>query len=375
MSESGQQFQHAMLREVFEQPSAIERTLARYVRGGALQEEAFGEAGKIFREHKDVVISASGSSRHAGLAAEIMLEDAAGLAVDVEYASEYITRSTNTKRDPAVLVISQSGETADTLAALREAKKRQHPTLAVTNVATSTMANEADISLPTEAGPEKAIPATKSFTTQLVVLRLLSLLAAQARGVLSETQIAKQLRLLAAVPALIEEQLVGWNARMAELAGIYENAKTLLFLGRGIHYPIAREGALKLKESSYVHAEGYPTGELKHGPNALVSDEVPLVALATVDHNDAESVLRYEKTVALLDDMHKQGARTIVIGNVADEALATRASHVVGVTEANEYLLPICEVIPLQLFAYHMALRNGVDVDRPRNLSKAVTRE
>jgi len=375
MIEVGQEFQHAMLREIFDQPAAIQRTLARYVHAGGLNEMAFGNAAQIFREHKDVVIAASGSSRHAGLAAEIMLEDAAGLAVDVEYACEYITRSTNTKRDPAVLVISQSGETADTLAALREAKQRGHPTMAVTNVASSRMAKEADISLPTEAGVEKAIPATKSFTTQLVVLRLLSLLAAQAREVLSPAQVAEQLRLLKSIPSLIEQQLVGWNARMAELASFYQNAKTLLFLGRGIHYPIAREGALKLKESSYIHAEGYPTGELKHGPNALVSDEVPLVVLATFDRNDEESVLRYEKTITLLDDMHKQGARTIVLSNTGDDALASRASHVVGVTEANEYLLPICEVVPLQMFAYHMALRNGVDVDQPRNLTKSVTRE
>ena len=361
-----------MLREIFDQPAAIERTLARYVRDGALNETAFGNAAQIFREHKDLVISASGSSRHAGLAAEIMLEDAAGLSVDVEYASEYITRSTNTKRDPAVLVISQSGETADTLGALREARHRHHPTMAVTNVASSRMAQEADVSLPTEAGVEKAIPATKSFTTQLLVLRLLSLLAAKARGVFTEAEVAEQLRLLADFPALIEKQLMGWNARMAELAGMYQNAKTLLFLGRGIHYAIAREGALKLKESSYVHAEGYPTGELKHGPNALVSDEVPLVVLATVDRSDAESVLRYEKTLALLDDMHKQGARTVVVGNAGDDSLATRASHVVSVEEANEYLLPVFEVIPLQMFAYHMALRNGVDVDRPRNLTKSV---
>ncbi len=375
MSEAEQVFQHAMLREIFDQPAAIRRTLARYVHDGSLNEAAFGNAPQIFREHKDLVIAASGSSRHAGLAAEIMLEDAAGLAVDVEYASEYITRSTNTKRDPAVLVISQSGETADTLAALREAKERGHPTMAVTNVASSRMAEEADISLPTEAGVERAIPATKSFTTQLVVLRLLSLLAAQARELLSPAQVAEQVQLLHSVPSLIDEQLIGWNERMAALAGIYHDAKTLLFLGRGIHYPIAREGALKLKESSYVHAEGYPTGELKHGPNALVSDEVPLVVLATVDRSDDESVLRYAKTVALLDDMHEQGARTVVVGNVGDETLALRASHVVGVREVSEYLLPICEAVPLQMFAYHMALRNGVDVDQPRNLSKAVTRE
>src|ERR1700712_2480577 len=194
-------FEHAMLREIYEQPAAVETTLARYVLGDGLNVESFGNAAECFRKHKDVVIAASGSSRHAGLAAEIMLEDMAGLSVDVEYASEYITRSTNTKRDPAVLVISQSGETADTLGALREAKRRGHPTLAVTNVAGSTIMSEADVALPTLAGVEKAIPATKSFTTQLVVLRLLSLLAAEARGTMMWDDVRTQIAGLKLLPA------------------------------------------------------------------------------------------------------------------------------------------------------------------------------
>jgi glucosamine--fructose-6-phosphate aminotransferase (isomerizing) len=368
-------FAHAMLREIFEQPAAIEATLARYVDGDGLRANSFGAASEYFRKHKDVVIAASGSSRHAGLAAEIMLEDAACLAVDVEYASEYICRSTNTKRDPAVLVISQSGETADTLAALREARRRGHPTLAVTNVPDSTMMHEADVALPTLAGVERAIPATKSFTTQLVVLRLLSLLAAEARGQSEPAELQAQIAALKRLPAQMERQLAAWERRLHELAEKYHAARTLLYLGRAIHYPIAREGALKLKESSYIHAEGYPSGELKHGPNALVSDEVPLVILATVDTADAESVLRYEKTVGLLEDMRAQGAKTIVIGNAGDEALRALVSDVVEVEAADEYTLPMYEVVPLQLFAYFMAVRNGVDVDRPRNLVKSVVLE
>jgi glutamine---fructose-6-phosphate transaminase (isomerizing) len=375
MTDANHNFSHAMLREIHEQPAAIERTLAHYLEDGTFRAASFGAAAECFLHHKDIIIAASGSSRHAGLAAEIMLEDAAGFAVDVEYASEYICRTTNTKRDPAVLVISQSGETGDTLAALREAVRREHPTLAVTNVANSSMMQEADIALPTLAGVERAIPATKSFTTQLVVLRLLSLFAAQTRDTISPEVLSSQIAQLAELPALITRQLDAWQSRMSELADIYYDAKTLLFLGRGIHYAIAREGALKLKESSYIHAEGYPTGELKHGPNALVSDEVPLVVLATVDRSDPESVLRYDKTLSLLDDMRTQGARTIAIGNTGDHTLSAIASHVVEVDEANEYLLPVCEVIPLQLFAYFMALRNGVDVDRPRNLVKSVVRE
>lgn len=388
-------FEHAMLREIYEQPEAIAATLRRYVRGagkgrrggatdttdrngGAEREldwERFGVAGDCFQKHKDLVIAASGSSRHAGLAAEIMLEDAANLSVDVEYASEYTTRSTNTKRDPAVLVISQSGETADTLGALREAKRRGHPTMAVTNVAGSAMAREADVSLPTMAGVERAIPATKSFTTQLVVLRLLSLLAAEARGTMEAGEVGRAVAALERVPEAMARQLAGWEERTRALAGTYYGARTLLYLGRGIHYAIAREGALKLKESSYIHAEGYPAGELKHGPNALVSDRVPLVFVATVDRADAESVLRYEKTVALLEDLRAQGAKTIVVGNAGDEALRRVATDVVDVEPADEYTLPLLEVVPLQMFAYFMAIRNGVDVDRPRNLVKAVVQE
>jgi glutamine---fructose-6-phosphate transaminase (isomerizing) len=368
-------FEHAMLREIYEQPAAITETLRRYADSDALKLESFGEAAEFFRQHKDLVITASGSSRHAGLAAEIMLEDAANLSVDVEYASEYITRSTNTKRDPVVLVISQSGETADTLAALREAKKRGHPTLAVTNVPTSSMAREADVSLPTMAGVERAIPATKSFTTQLVVLRLLSLLAAEARGTFDAAEVRKQISALQAIPRRMAGQLSVWEEKTRALAERYWNAKTFMYLGRGIHYAIAREGALKLKESSYIHAEGYPSGELKHGPNALVSDAVPLVFLATVDRADAESVLRYEKTVALLDDLRTQGARMIAICNAGDETVRALAADIVEVDAADEYTLPMHEVVPLQMFAYFMAVRNGVDVDRPRNLVKSVTVE
>jgi glucosamine--fructose-6-phosphate aminotransferase (isomerizing) len=368
-------FEHAMLREIYEQPDALVRTMEKYVANGHIQMEALTDAAECFRKHKDLVIAASGSSRHAGLAAEIMLEDASGLSVDVEYASEYITRSTNTKRDPAVLVISQSGETADTLAALREAKERKHPTLAVTNVEHSSMATEADIYLPTHAGVERAIPATKSFTAQLLVLRLLSLEAADAYGTISAKEMQRQLAELWEIPGMIERQLDGWNELTQRLARGYCSAKTLLYLGRGIHYAIAREGALKLKESSYMHAEGYPAGELKHGPNALVSDDVPIVALATVDWQDAESVLRYEKSVALLTDLKAQGARTIVLGNTGDAKLREISSELIEIEPANEYLLPIAEVVPLQLFAYYMALENGVDVDRPRNLVKAVVQE
>lgn len=375
MTEPAGNYPHAMLREIYEQPHAIARTLAALTEGEQLRQDIFSQAMRIFREHRDVVIAASGSSRHAGLAAEVMLEDTAGLTVDVEYASEYITRAATTKRDPAVMVISQSGETADTLLALREAAARGHRTLAISNVAGSSMLREADVGFATEAGIERAIPATKSFTTQLITLRLLSLAAGVARETLNEGELAREIEALERLPALIEAQMSHWRTCMLELAKRYHDAKTLLYLGRGVHYSIAREGALKLKESSYIHAEGYPAGELKHGPNALVSDAVPLVVLATVDHQDVESMLRYEKTLGLLHDMREQGARVIAIGNEGDNAVRVLASDFVGVAETQEFLLPMCEVVPLQMFAYEMALKNGVDVDRPRNLVKSVVRE
>ena len=376
-------FRHHMLREIYEQPAVIARTLEYYLdlSGGApaFRDQPLHAVAALLRQHPDLIIAASGSSRHAGLAAEILLEDLAGLVVDVEYASEYACRSTTLRRHPdnpsPVLVLSQSGETADTLAALREANRRGHPTIAVTNVAGSTMTHEATVALPTLAGVELAIPATKSFTTQLALIEVLALLAARERGALAKEEIEERLTALARVPAAIAAQLPAWEKMISGLAEPYSDARTFLYLGRGVHYAIAREGALKLKESSYLHAEGYPSGELKHGPNALVSPEVPLVVLATVDQDDPESLLRYEKTVSLLYDMREQGARVLALANTGDATIASLASHTISIDSASESLLPISEIVPLQLFAYFMAVRHGVDVDRPRNLTKAVTTE
>jgi len=234
------------------------------------------------------------------------------------------------------------------------------------------MALEADISMPLAAGVEKAIPATKSFTCQLAVLYLLALYEGVRLGRMNETALSAHIAELQALPARIEAQLDEWRAQMAALASKFKSAATFLYLGRGIHYAIAREGALKLKEASYVHAEGYPAGELKHGPNALVSDRVPLVVLATVDRALEASVARYEKTLQLLRDMQAQGAKVIALANADDDEVAELVSDCVYVQPASEYLLPVQEVVPLQLFSYFMALEHGVDVDRPRNLSKAV---
>jgi glucosamine--fructose-6-phosphate aminotransferase (isomerizing) len=321
------------------------------------------------------LIAASGSSRHAGLLAELAIEDLTGIAVDVEYASEYCYRAEKSAVNKAVLIISQSGETADTLAALRKAARAGHPTLAITNVPASSMASEATISFPTAAGRERAIPATKSFTAQLLNLHLLTLLSAESCGALDAASLQHLLSELATLSPLVDRQLPGWEASARAVAKAYSSATNFLFLGRGIHYPIAREGALKLKESAYLHAEGYPSGELKHGPNALVAEGTPLVMIATVDRSDEGSLLRYEKVVQLMRDMREQGANILAIANAGDDAVTALADHVISVEETTEPLLAICEVIPLQLLSYFMAIDHGIDVDSPRNLTKAVLSE
>lgn len=366
------QFEHQMLREIYEQPEALERTMGRYLSEGALRPEVSELLSDWPGPSGEILIAASGSSRHSGLYGEILLEDLCGLAVDVEYSSEYSLRGGSDVRRPSVLVLSQSGETSDTLAALEQAHLQHHKTLAITNAASSTMASEADVSMPLAAGQEKAIPATKSFTCQLAVLYLLALYEGKRLARMDEGALGERIAELLALPAALGAELDGWRRQMAEVAAKFRGASTFLYLGRGIHYAIAREGALKLKESSYVHAEGYPVGELKHGPNALVSDRVPLVVLATVDRALPASVLRYEKTLQLLEDIKAQAARVIVLANAGDAAAAALAEDCVFIPPASEYLLPILEVVPLQLFAYSMALEHGVDVDRPRNLSKAV---
>jgi len=368
-------FAHEMLREIYEQPEALRRTLALYLHGRELKPDVARMLAGWSTPEGNVLIAASGSSRHSGLAAEILLEDLCGLAVDVEYASEYSCRGGADRMalcQPSVLVLSQSGETSDTLAALREAARRGQKTLAITNTADSTMVREAFVSVPLAAGVERAIPATKSFTCQLAVLYLLALYEGVRLGRMDEATLARSIAELSALSGCIEAQLDGWREQMAALARKYRSASTFLYLGRGIHYAIAREGALKLKEASYVHAEGYPAGELKHGPNALVSDRVPLVVLATVDRELEPSRARYARTLQLLSDMKAQGAKVIALGNTGDEEVQMLASDFVPVQPASEYLLPISEVVPLQLFSYFMALEHGVDVDRPRNLSKAV---
>lgn len=234
------------------------------------------------------------------------------------------------------------------------------------------MAREAMVSFPTLAGREQAIPATKSFTAQLLNLYLLSLMAAERRGVVDSSEVASLLAEAGRLPSLVAAQLETWEASARSVAEIYRSARSFLYLGRGVHYPIAREGALKLKESAYRHAEGYPSGELKHGPNALVGEGTPLVMIATVDRYSAESVQRYERVVSLMRDLRRQNAAIIAIANAGDETVERCATFTIPVAEASEPLQAICEVIPLQMIAYFIAANDGVDVDHPRNLAKAV---
>ncbi|MFC6645362.1 SIS domain-containing protein [Granulicella cerasi] len=369
-------FPHWMLQEIHQQPEALRLTLTHYVENGKFREETNAAAREwLGNPSREILIAASGSSRHAGMVAELLFEEFSDIAVDVEYASEYSLRGDRGIKDAAVLVISQSGETADTLAALRRAQRAGQRTMAVTNVPTSSMAKEATVSYPTLAGRERAVPATKSFTCQLLVLQLLALLAAEARGTMTPEEITAQLRQLEALPAIIEQNLAGWQKTAEKIATANKPYANFLFLGRGLHYPIAREGALKLKESSYLHAEGYPSGELKHGPNALVSDQTPLAMIATVDRNAPDSVERYEKTIQLMKDMKAQGAKIVCTANAGDEEAASLSAQTFFVPALSEAVLPFAEVIAYQFFSYFMAIQADINVDQPRNLVKAVVVE
>jgi glucosamine--fructose-6-phosphate aminotransferase (isomerizing) len=362
-----------MLREIHEQPTALAATLHHYIQANTFDPATTTPIlNWLSKIQAPLVIAASGSSRHAALIAELMIEDLSGLAVDVEYASEYIYRSDNAWPNSAVMVVSQSGETADTLAALRKANAAGHQTLAITNVSDSSMDREATLAFPTLAGRERAIPATKSFTTQLLNLYLLALMSGHARNNLDPTP---HLAELTNLPSQIEAQLPAWDATIQAIAHHYRATTSFLFLGRGLHFPIAREGALKLKESAYLSAEGYPSGELKHGPNALVSAGALLVMLATHDPTNPNSVARYEKVLQLMRDMRTQGANILALANTGDTTVSALANQAIFIEPASEPLLAIAEVIPLQLFAYHMAMQHGIDVDHPRNLTKAVLTE
>ena len=365
----------AMLREIYEQPQALRETIRRNGEGKNIFAAEAQSIDGGFSGVSKIIIAASGSSRNAGLAGEIMMEDLAGVAVDVEYSSEYCLRSSHADADSLVVLITQSGETADTIAAQREALRRRAKTVAISNVVESTIARESSASLITYAAPECAVPATKSFTAQLAILYLFALFLAQKRGRIDLEAVNNYLEQLARMPVKIERELSAWDSQAGKVARFVQNAKALLYLGRGVHYAIAREGALKLEEVSYVQAEGMPTGELRHGPNALLDEKLVVVALATQDSSDSDSEIRYRKTLDVLEYVKSCRGRVIAIATEGDTKVPKIADRVIFVPAAPELLLPILEVVPLQLLAYHFAALNGCDVDHPRHLVKAVVRE
>lgn len=366
-------YPHWMLREIHEQPATLRATLEHYVDEEGFRGETCGAVLEwVKRIATKILIVASGSSRHAGLFAAIVIKDLSGIPVDVEFASEYSYQPEEAMERAAVVVISQSGETADTLSGLRKANAGGLETLALTNVEDSTMEREALVRFPTVTGVERSIPATKSFTAQLLNLYLLGLMSAVTRGRMDERELGVRLTELRAMPASLAAQLGGWDATAHAIAELNRSATNFLFLGRGVHYPIALEGALKLKEAAYLHADGYPSGELKHGPNALVGEGTPLVMIATVNRADPNSVQRYEMVLRLMREMREQGACVIAVANAGDAVVRELATHVMGVDETREELMAMSEVIALQLFSYWVAVNHGVDVDHPRNLTKAV---
>ncbi|HZR31068.1 MAG TPA: glutamine--fructose-6-phosphate transaminase (isomerizing), partial [Terriglobales bacterium] len=327
-----------------------------------------------FRAARKLNIAACGTSWHAAQAGKFMIERLARMPVEVDYASEWRYRDPILGPDTITLLISQSGETADTIAAQREAQGKGSKTLAICNVVGSMVTREAQGTIYTHAGPEIGVASTKAFTAQLTALYLFALYLGEVRGTLSRDEAGKLIHELALIPGKLETLLTHEEA-CEELAREYSRAQDFLFLGRGIHYPVALEGALKLKEVSYIHAEGYPAGEMKHGPNALIDENLPVVILATCDKNDPGSVVRYEKTLSNLKEVKARSGQVIAIANEGDEEIADSADHVLWIPQAPEMLLPILEVVPLQLLAYHVAVRRGCDVDQPRNLAKSVTVE
>ena len=375
MADKGK-FPHYMLKEIFEQPQGLRDTIAPRVslEDGTVRLEDVRIGEDELKALRRINIVASGTSRHAGMAGQYMIQDLVNVPVDVDYASEFEYRNPLIGRGELTIVITQSGETADTTAAQREARAKGSRTIAISNVVDSTIAREADGVIYTHAGPEISIASTKAFTAQMAVLFLFALYLGQVRGKLSKDQMRQYISELLELPKKVGTVLES-APDCERLADKYHKMESFLFLGRASHYPVAMDGALKLKEVSYVHAEGYPTGEVKHGPNALIDENLPVVIIATCDRNDPGSVLRYQKNLANIKGFKQQSGRVIAIASQGDEDMRTTADHTIFMPQASELLLPILEIVPLQLLAYHIAVRRGCDVDQPRNLAKSVTVE
>jgi glucosamine--fructose-6-phosphate aminotransferase (isomerizing) len=370
-------YKHFMLKEIFEQPRSVrDTTLGRI----SLETgEVFLGEMKItddqFRAATQVNIAACGTSWHSALAGKYMIERLARVPTEVDYASEYRYRDPIADPRALGLLITQSGETADTLAAQREMIAKGSMTIAICNVVGSMVAREAHGTIYTHAGPEIGVASTKAFTAQLTALFLFALHLAQKRETISPAESAALVDELSRIPGKIEEVLRQREGECRLLAKVYSSASNFLFLGRGIHFPIALEGALKLKEISYIHAEGYPAGEMKHGPNALIDEALPVVVLATNDASSPESMLRYEKTLSNIQEVTARSGRVIAIATEGNKQIHELVEDVIYVPQAPELLAPLIEVVPLQLLAYYIAVRRGCDVDQPRNLAKSVTVE
>jgi glutamine---fructose-6-phosphate transaminase (isomerizing) len=375
MAEKGG-FKHFMQKEIFEQPRAVRDTLL-----GRISQET----GKVFLDEmdisdadfknlRDVKIVACGTSWHAGLAGKFMIERLAHVPVEVDYGSEYRYRDPIVDKHSLVIAISQSGETADTLAAEREARQKGSKVLAICNVVGAMLTREANGTIYTHAGPEIGVASTKAFTGQLAALLLTALHLGQVRGKLTSIASQNLMQEITRIPHKIEN-ILQRDAEIEELARKLFRHTDFLYLGRGIHYPIALEGALKLKEISYIHAEGYPAGEMKHGPNALIDENLPVVMIATRDESDPGSMLRYEKTISNLQEVKARDGIVIAVVTEGDHLARESADHVIEIPSAPDLIAPILEIVPLQMLAYHIAVRRGCDVDQPRNLAKSVTVE
>jgi glutamine---fructose-6-phosphate transaminase (isomerizing) len=376
MAEKGG-YKHFMLKEIFEQPRAVRDTVLGRVgqETGRVFIDEMDISPKAFKEFTSLKIIACGTSWHAALAGKFMIEKLARIPVEVDYGSEFRYRDPIVSKDMLTVVISQSGETADTLAAQREAKQHGSKTLAICNVVGSMITREASGTLMTHAGPEIGVASTKAFTSQLTALFILAMYLGQVRETLSAEESSKLVQELVKLPGKLET-ILSHESIDDELVKKLFRSSDFLFLGRGIHFPMALEGALKLKEISYIHAEGYPAGEMKHGPNALIDENLPVVIIATRDPDSEDSKIRYEKTLSNIQEVKaREGIVVAVVCEQDVEEVGKIADYTIAIPATNELLLPILEIVPLQLLAYHIAVRRGCDVDQPRNLAKSVTVE
>ena len=369
-------YKHFMLKEIFEQPRAVRDTMLGRVgqETGRIFLDEMDIAAAEFARFRQVKIIACGTSWHAGLAGKFMIEKLARIPVEVDYGSEFRYRDPIVGEETLTVVISQSGETADTLAAQREAKQKGSKTLAICNVVGAMIVREAAGAVYTHAGPEIGVASTKAFTSQLTALFILAMYLGQANRRLDESASRCLMQELLRIPGKLETVLAHDDVYEA-LGRELHRATDFLFLGRGVHFPIALEGALKLKEISYIHAEGYPAGEMKHGPNALIDENLPVVVLATCDPSSEESRTIYEKTLSNIQEVKAREGRVVAVATQGDEHVRKVADYVIEVPPSTDLLSPILEIVPLQLLAYHIAVRRGCDVDQPRNLAKSVTVE